>query len=75
MTIGRWMSIAENDRDKRHRREWMSSAQTRKAIPVPDPQIGVTYGDFEQGRLGGCCAADHPLMESHHRGSISEMLE
>jgi dienelactone hydrolase len=29
--------------------EWMGTPQTRQAIPVDNPQLGVTYGDFAQG--------------------------
>jgi dienelactone hydrolase len=29
--------------------EWMSSPQTRAAFPEPEPQLGVTYGDFGEG--------------------------
>jgi dienelactone hydrolase len=29
--------------------EWMRSALTRAAFPEPEPQLGVTYGDFGEG--------------------------
>ncbi|MBN1661594.1 MAG: alpha/beta hydrolase [Anaerolineae bacterium] len=29
--------------------EWMNSPQTQAAFPAGTPQIGVTYGDFDQG--------------------------
>ncbi len=29
--------------------DWMDSPQTAVAIPVPNPQLGRTYGDFELG--------------------------
>lgn len=56
--------------------EWMSTPQTSRVIPAADPQIGVTYGDFEQGtaRRVYVPRTIH-FMESHDRGSISEMLE
>jgi hypothetical protein len=57
-------------------KEWMTSAQTRKVIPVANPQIGMTYGDFDQGtaRRVYVPRTIH-FMESHDRGSIGEMLE
>jgi pimeloyl-ACP methyl ester carboxylesterase len=77
MIIGKWDEYRKrmtgtNDIEK----EWMSTAQTRKVIPVADPQIGVTYGDFEQGtaRRVYVPRTIH-FMESHDRGGISEMLE
>jgi hypothetical protein len=77
MTIGRWDEYRQRMTGTRDiEREWMSSEQTRKAIPVPDPQIGVTYGDFEQGTARRVVVPRTiHFMESHHRGSISEMLE
>ena len=57
-------------------KEWMSSAQTKKVIPVANPQIGVTYGDFAQGtaRRVYVPRTIH-FMESHDRGGIGEMIE
>lgn len=56
--------------------EWMKSPQTLKAIPYATPRIGVTYGDFSQGtaRRVYVPRTIH-FMESHDRGSISEMLQ
>jgi len=54
MIIGKWDEFRQRMTGTRDiEKEWMSSAQTKKAIPVANPQIGVTYGDFEQGRQGG----------------------
>lgn len=77
MIIGKWDEFRKRmtgtaDIEK----EWMSSPQTRKVIPAVDPQIGVTYGDFELGtaRRVYVPRTIH-FMESHDRGSISEMTE
>jgi hypothetical protein len=43
---------------------------------VSNPQIGVTYGDFEQGTARRVVVPRTiHFMESHDRGSIGEMLE
>lgn len=77
MTIGKWDEYRQRMTGTRDiEKEWMSSAQTKKAIPVANPQIGVTYGDFEQGTARRVVVPRTiHFMESHHRGSISEMLE
>jgi len=56
--------------------EWMSSPQTRAAIPVENPQIGVTYGDFAEGtaRRVFVPRTIH-IQESHSRAAIAEALE
>jgi len=77
MIIGKWDEFRQRMTGTRDiEKEWMSSAQTRKVIPAANPQIGVTYGDFEQGtaRRVYVPRTIH-FMESHDRGSISEMLE
>ena len=77
MIIGKWDEYRQRmTGTKDIEREWMSSAQTRKVIPVADPKIGVTYGDFDQGtaRRVYVPRTIH-FMESHDRGGISEMLE
>jgi hypothetical protein len=77
MIIGKWDEFRQRMTGTRDiEKEWMSSAQTKKVIPVANPQIGVTYGDFEQGtaRRVYVPRTIH-FMESHDRGSISEMLE
>ena len=77
MTIGKWDEYRQRMTGTRDiEKEWMSSAQTRKVIPVANPQIGVTYGDFEQGTARRVVVPRTiHFMESHDRGSISEMLE
>jgi dienelactone hydrolase len=77
MIIGKWDEFRKRMTGTRDiEKEWMSTAQTKKVIPVADPQIGVTYGEFEQGtaRRVYVPRTIH-FMESHHRGSIREMLE
>ena len=77
MIIGKWDEFRQRMTGTRDiEKEWMSSAQTGKVIPVANPKIGVTYGDFKQGtaRRVYVPRTIH-FMESHHRGSISEMIE
>ncbi len=77
MIIGKWDEYRQRmTGTKDIEKEWMSGAQTQKVIPVADPKIGVTYGDFEQGtaRRVYVPRTIH-FMESHDRGGISEMLE
>ncbi len=77
MIIGKWDEYRQRMTGTRDiEKEWMSSAQTKKVIPVANPQIGVTYGDFEHGTARRVYVPwTIHFMESHHRGSISEMLE
>ena len=77
MIIGKWDEFRQRMTGTRDiEKEWMSSVQTRKVIPAANPQIGVTYGDFEQGtaRRVYVPRTIH-FMESHDRGGIAEMLE
>jgi pimeloyl-ACP methyl ester carboxylesterase len=55
--------------------EWMNSPQTERVIPITNPQIGVTYGDFEAGtaRRVFVPRAIH-IQESHHRAAIAEAV-
>ena len=55
--------------------EWMSSEPTRKAIPVADPQLGTTYGDFSAGtaRRVFVPKVTH-VQESHNRAAIAEAV-
>jgi uncharacterized protein len=77
MIIGRWDEYRKRITGTRDiEKEWMSTAQTKKVIPVANPQIGVTYGDFEQGTARRVVVPKTiHFMESHNSGSISEMLE
>lgn len=54
----------------------MSTPQTRQVIPVENPQLGVTYGDFAQGtaRRVFVLPTIH-IQESHSRLGIAEALK
>jgi hypothetical protein len=56
--------------------EWMSSPQTQHAIAEPDPQPGVTYGDFRAGtaRRVFMPRTIH-IGESHSSAAVAEALE
>lgn len=77
MIIGKWDEFRKRMTGTRDiEKEWMSTAQTKKVIPVSNPQIGVTYGDFEQGTARRVVVPRTiHFMESHDRGGIGEMLE
>jgi len=57
-------------------KEWMTSMQTRKAIPAENPQLEVTYGDFIKGtaRRVFVPRITH-IQESHSREAIAETLD
>ncbi len=57
-------------------REWMGSPQTRQVIPVENPQLGVTYGEFALGtaRRVFVPRTIH-IQESHSRAAIAQALE
>jgi len=77
MIIGKWDEFRKRMTGTRDiEKEWMSTAQTKRVFPVANPQLGTTYGDFRQGtaRRVYVPRTIH-FMESHDRGSISEMLE
>jgi hypothetical protein len=77
MIIGKWDEFRQRMTGTRDiEKEWMSTAQTRKVIPVANPQIDATYGDFEQGTARRVVVPRTiHFMESHDRGGISEMLQ
>jgi len=77
MIIGKWDEFRKRMTGTRDiEKEWMSTAQTKKVIPVSNPQIGVIYGDFEQGTARRVVVPRTiHFMESHDRGGIGEMLE
>jgi dienelactone hydrolase len=56
--------------------EWMRSAQTRAAFGLDDPELGRTYGDFEDGtaRRVVLPEAIH-IQEPHHAPAVAEVLE
>jgi hypothetical protein len=77
MIIGKWDEFRQRMTGTRDiEKEWMSSAQTKKVIPVANPRIGVTYGDFTQGTARRVVVPRTiHFMESHDRGGIGEMIE
>jgi len=56
--------------------EWMKSEQTAAAIPVPDPEMGVTYGSFAEGtaRRVFMPPVTH-VQESHSEAAVAEAVE
>lgn len=57
-------------------KEWMDTPQTRKVFPVPDPKIGVTYGDFAAGTARRVFVPNTThLQESHNSKAIAETVE
>ena len=56
--------------------EWMHTPRTRKVFPVPDPKLGETYGDFENGsaRRVYMPKITH-LQQSHSSAAVAEALE
>ena len=77
MIIGQWDEYRERMTGTSDvEREWMSAPQTRKVIPVEDPRLGVTYGDFAAGtaRRVFVPRTIH-IQESHSRAAIAEALE
>ncbi|MGE5838447.1 MAG: dienelactone hydrolase family protein, partial [Deltaproteobacteria bacterium] len=77
MIMGKWDEYRQRmTGTKDIEKEWMSTSQTRKVIPVADPKIGVTYGAFEQGTARRVIVPRTiHFMESHDREGIGEMLE
>jgi dienelactone hydrolase len=76
MIIGKWDEYRERMTGTRDiEEEWMSTPQTLAAIPVENPQLGVTYGEFEQGtaRRVFIPRSIH-IQESHSRAAIAEAL-
>ena len=57
-------------------KEWMHTPQTRKVIPVRNPEFSVTYGDFSQGTARRVFAPEIThVQESHNSAAIAEALE
>jgi len=76
MIIGQWDEYRQRMTGVRDiAKEWMSTPQTRQVIPVENPQLGVTYGDFAQGtaRRVFVPRAIH-IQESHSRAAITQAL-
>ncbi len=55
--------------------EWMKTDVTRNAFPDPDPEFGITYGDFKQGtaRKVFLQPITH-IQESHNKACIAEAV-
>ena len=56
--------------------EWMTTPQTARTFSVANPQLGATYGDFQQGTARQVFVphAIH-LQESHSREAIARALD
>ena len=55
--------------------EWMSTPQTQQVIPVDDPQLGVTYGDFAAGTARRVFVPPTiHIQESHSAAAIAETV-
>ncbi|MBN1811666.1 MAG: acetylxylan esterase [Anaerolineae bacterium] len=77
MIIGRWDEYRERMTGVGDiEAQWMSSPQTKAAIPDANPQLGVTYGDFVQGtaRRVVVLRAIH-IQESHSHAGVAEAVE
>lgn len=57
-------------------KEWMTTARTRNVFPVENPEIGKTYGRFENGtaRRVFMPTISH-LQTSHNRAAVAEALD
>ncbi len=76
MIIGKWDEYRERMTGTDDiERDWMSTPQTQKVIPVENPQLGVTYGDFAEGTARRVFVpnAIH-IQESHSRKAIAQTL-
>jgi len=76
MIIGRWDEYRKRMTGTQEiEKEWMGTPQTRRAIPEPNPQIGMTYGDFTAGNARRVFVPRTVhLLESHNRSAIAEAL-
>lgn len=77
MIIGKWDEFRQRMTGTRDiEREWMSTPQTRRAFPVPNPEIGVTYGDFASGTARRVVVPRTiHFMESHNQAAIAESVD
>ncbi len=76
MIIGKWDEYRKRMTGTQDiEKEWMNTSQTRKVIPVTNPHINETYGDFTQGtaRKVFVPRVTH-IQESHNRSAIAEAL-
>ncbi len=76
MTIGKWDEFRKRMTGTQDiEKEWMSTPQSRKVIPVAASRLNETYGDFAQGTARKVFVP--PLthvQESHNRAAIAEAL-
>ncbi len=76
MVIGKWDEFRDRmTRTRDIEKEWMKTDETRRVISHPNPQTGVTYGEFEDGTARRVVVpnAIH-IQESHSRLAITESL-
>jgi dienelactone hydrolase len=58
------------------RTEWMSSPQTQRVIPAEKPQLGVTYGNFDQGTARRVFVPHTiHIQTSHSNAPVAEAVE
>ncbi|MCP4667179.1 MAG: hypothetical protein GY849_12520, partial [Deltaproteobacteria bacterium] len=77
MIFGKWDEFRGRMTGTRDvEKEWMGTPQSRKVIPVENPELGITYGDFAKGtaRRVFMPGTIH-IQESHDSKAISEALE
>jgi len=77
MIFGKWDEYRDRMTGTRNfEAEWMETPQTAQVIPVEDPQLGVTYGDFAEGtaRRVFMPRTIH-IQESHNRAAVAAALE
>ena len=77
MIFGTWDEYRDRMTGTRNfEAEWMGTPQTAQVIPVEDPQLGVTYGDFAEGtaRRVFMPKTIH-IQESHSRAAVAAALE
>jgi len=77
MILGKWDEYRKRmTNTKDYESDWMTSERTRKVIDHPNPQFGVTYGNFADGtaRRVFMPRTTH-VKESFSREAIAEALE
>jgi dienelactone hydrolase len=76
MIIGKWDEFRDRMTHTRDiAKEWMDTPETRSVISHPQPQTGVTYGDFEKGTARRVVIPNTiHIQESHSRLAIAESL-
>jgi pimeloyl-ACP methyl ester carboxylesterase len=76
MIIGKWDEYRGRMTNVRNiETDWMQTPETRQVISDPNPQIGITYGDFNAGTARRVVVpATIHIQESHSRPAIAETL-